>query len=61
MSNRIAIDRPFAADRAGPLAYNANPVLRDPFELDHGRLVVPDRPGSGIEWDEGEIRKLCDP
>ncbi len=30
----------------------ALPVLAEPFELNDGNLVIPDRPGTGIEWDE---------
>ncbi len=35
----------------------ANPILAEPFELKHGRLVVPDRPGCGIEWDEKAVKR----
>ena len=28
------------------------PVLAEPFALDDGHLVIPDKPGTGIEWDE---------
>ena len=34
-----------------------NPILTEPFELKHGVLDVPERPGIGIEWDEGAIKK----
>jgi mandelate racemase len=37
----------------------ANPILAAPFELDRGNLIVPDRPGLGIEWDEKAIAKLA--
>jgi len=30
----------------------ADPILREPFALKDGQLMVPDRPGQGIEWDE---------
>lgn len=33
-----------------------NDVLREPLDLDHGRLLVPDRPGLGIEFDEDALR-----
>ncbi|MGE5526581.1 MAG: enolase C-terminal domain-like protein [Rhodospirillaceae bacterium] len=33
----------------------AYPVLAEPFELHDGRLVVPDRPGLGIAWDEKAV------
>ncbi len=35
----------------------AYPVLAEPFELVAGSLVVPDRPGCGIEWNEDAIRR----
>jgi mandelate racemase len=36
----------------------ADPVLAEPFRLDAGRLVVPDRPGQGIAWDEKAVAKF---
>ena len=36
----------------------ANPVLAEPFEVRDGALVIPDRPGSGIEWNERAIERL---
>ena len=35
----------------------ANPVLAEPFEVRDSRIVVPDRPGCGIEWDEKAVRR----
>jgi mandelate racemase len=37
----------------------ADPILREPFELEDGHLVVPDRPGQGIEWDEPAVAKFA--
>jgi mandelate racemase len=37
----------------------AYPVLAAPFELKAGHLAVPDRPGTGIEWDEAAIRRFA--
>jgi mandelate racemase len=37
----------------------ANPVLRDPFEIADGRLLVPDRPGCGIEWNESAVERFA--
>jgi mandelate racemase len=37
----------------------ANPVLAQPFEIRKGRLIVPRRPGSGIEWDETAVRRYA--
>jgi mandelate racemase len=36
----------------------ANPILAEPFELTGGQLVVPDRPGCGIEWNEEAVERL---
>ena len=33
----------------------AYPVLSEPFELRDGHLIVPDRPGLGIEWNEKAV------
>ena len=35
----------------------AEEILRDPFEIDHGDLIVPKGPGLGIEIDERVIEK----
>ena len=37
----------------------ANPILAEPFAVRNGRLVVPDRPGSGIEWDERAVKRYA--
>jgi mandelate racemase len=37
----------------------ADPILREPFEVKDGHLVVPDKPGSGIEWNEKAISKFA--
>ena len=37
----------------------ANPILKEPFELAGGRLMVPDRPGSGIEWNERAVERFA--
>jgi mandelate racemase len=37
----------------------ANPVLREPFEVRDGKLIVPDRPGAGIEWDEAAVKRYA--
>jgi mandelate racemase len=37
----------------------ANPILAEPFQLDRGNLIVPDRPGHGIEWDEKAVAKFA--
>ena len=35
----------------------ANPVLKEPLQIDSGFVQVPDRPGSGVEWDEQSVEK----
>jgi mandelate racemase len=35
----------------------ANPILEQPFRVEKGRIIVPDRPGCGIEWDEKAISR----
>ena len=36
-----------------------NPIIAEPFEVAGGQVIVPDRPGNGIEWDETAIRKFA--
>ncbi len=36
----------------------ANPILAEPFEVRNGQLVVPERPGCGIEWDEAAVKRF---
>ena len=35
----------------------AKPVLKEPLQIDSGFVRIPDRPGSGVEWDEGAVEK----
>jgi mandelate racemase len=35
----------------------AYPILAEPFDLSDGRFEVPNRPGSGIEWDEHAVAR----
>jgi len=37
----------------------AYPVLAEPFEIRDSRLVVPDRPGCGIAWNEKAVRRYA--
>jgi mandelate racemase len=34
-----------------------NPLLKDPFEVKDGFVVIPDRPGAGIDWDDGAVQR----
>ncbi len=36
----------------------AYPILAEPFQLADGRLIVPNKPGCGIEWDEKAVERL---
>lgn len=33
----------------------ADPVLAEPYAIEHGKLQIPDRPGLGLEWDEAVV------
>ena len=35
----------------------AYPILAEPFALEDGRITVPDRPGSGLAWDEKAVAR----
>jgi mandelate racemase len=37
----------------------ADPILAEPFQLKDGYLMVPDKPGQGIEWDEKAVAKFA--
>jgi mandelate racemase len=36
----------------------AAPVLREPAEVRHGHVPVPERPGAGLEWDEAAVARF---
>jgi mandelate racemase len=36
----------------------ADPILSEPFQLKDGQLIVPDKPGHGIEWNEKAVAKF---
>jgi mandelate racemase len=35
----------------------ADPILEEPFRVDGGNLVIPDRPGVGLRWNEDAVRR----
>jgi mandelate racemase len=37
----------------------ADPILAEPFALERGHLVVPDRPGQGIAWNEEAVARFA--
>jgi mandelate racemase len=50
-----------ATETADWLEYRdwGNPIIKEPFQVQDGQCLVPDRPGNGIEWDEGAVRKYA--
>ena len=34
----------------------ANPVLQEPYALEDSHLVIPEKPGMGLEWDEDAVK-----
>ena len=37
----------------------ADPILAEPFRLEAGHLMVPDKPGIGIDWNEKAVEKFA--
>jgi mandelate racemase len=35
------------------------PILSEPFRLENGHLVVPDRPGQGVDWNEKAVARYA--
>jgi mandelate racemase len=35
----------------------AEKILQEPLRIENGCALIPDRPGNGMEWDEGAVRK----
>ncbi len=35
----------------------ATPILQEPLQIANGQAIVPDVPGSGISWDEANVRR----
>jgi mandelate racemase len=36
----------------------ANPVLAEPFKVQNSEIVIPAKPGCGIEWDESAVKRF---
>jgi len=34
-----------------------HPILAEPFAVADGRVVIPDKPGNGLEWDEAAVER----
>jgi mandelate racemase len=37
----------------------AYPILAEPFKLQNGHLMIPDLPGSGIQWNEEAVKRFA--
>ena len=37
----------------------ASPILQQPVRIKDSHILIPDRPGTGIEWDEDAVRKFA--
>ena len=35
------------------------PLIAEPFDIKDGNIIVPDRPGNGISWDEAAIKRYA--
>lgn len=35
------------------------PMPAEPFQVENGHLLVPDRPGQGIAWNENAVAKFA--
>jgi len=47
----------FAHDLIGPL-FRADDVVKEPLKIKNGYLEVPEKPGIGVELDEGKLETL---
>ena len=37
----------------------ASPILQQPVQIKDSHILIPDRPGTGIEWDEDAVKKFA--
>ena len=37
----------------------ANPILKEPYEILNGNIIIPDKPGFGLEWEESTLSKFA--
>jgi mandelate racemase len=35
----------------------ADPILAEPFSVVDSTLIIPNRPGAGLEWNEDAVRR----
>ncbi len=38
-----------------------HPILAEPFAVENGAVVIPDRPGNGIDWNEDKLAEYAAP
>ncbi len=36
----------------------AEPILAEPYPVENGEIIIPDRPGCGLEWDEAAVKRF---
>jgi mandelate racemase len=36
---------------------HAGPILAEPVRVENGHVLIPDRPGSGVEWNEAAVQR----
>ena len=39
----------------------ANPIIKEPYKLEKGCIIIPDKPGTGIDWNETNMEKYSVP
>ncbi len=37
----------------------ANPILKEPYKIKDGYIIIPDKPGTGIDWNEDSLEKYA--
>jgi mandelate racemase len=37
----------------------ADPILTEPYRLERGHLLIPDKPGIGLDWDEKAVARYA--
>jgi mandelate racemase len=37
----------------------AEPILQTPAQLKNGQVIIPERPGAGIEWNEEAVKRYA--
>jgi mandelate racemase len=37
----------------------ATPIVTEPYRIEDGHALIPDRPGAGIEWNEDAVKRYA--